>query len=143
ARRLHFARFARVGARLRVGAVEAPALAVRDATRRPGVVEENAGRERVELDVEAVAVRRGDVEQALARAGAPMSARRERRVAQALEAAAAEWPGVRVAAAAEPAQRARQRRRQAADESARRAPHHLHERLVAEGGERDRLLGAQ
>ena len=71
-------------------------------------------------------MRRGDLEQALARAGAAMAARRQRRVAEALEAAAAaSGRAFGSPPRAQPAQRARQRRRQAADEGARRAAHHL------------------
>ena len=86
-----------------------------------------------------------DLEQALARAGAAMAARRQRRVAEALEAAAAaSGRAFGSPAAAQPAQRARQRRRQAADEGARRcraasAPAPSSPSAV----ERDRLLGAQ
>ena len=112
---------------------------------RAVVVEEDAGRERIELDVQPVAgCAAATSQQALARAGAAMAARRQRRVAEALEAAAA--ASGRAFGSPPPRsqrKRARQRRRQAADEGSRRAADELHQLVVAERVERDRLLGAQ
>ena len=71
-------------------AVEPLALQVLDAARRAVGVEQHARGQRVELDVQPVAdARAATSQQPLARADAAVAARRQRRVAQALEAAAA------------------------------------------------------
>src|SRR6185369_17378689 len=109
ASRTHFARLAGIGARFGMRAVEALSLAIGDAARDPGVVEDDTHRERIELDVQPVAVRVRGVEDALAAAGPAVAAGRQRRVAEPLEAAEAPRPRVRIGAAAQPPDRARER----------------------------------
>ena len=82
--RVRLAQLARRVAGLGMGAVEPLALQVLDADRAVALVEQDSGRQRVELDAQPVGIPLGHLEQPLARAGAAVVARGERRVAHAV-----------------------------------------------------------
>ena len=113
---------------------------VLDADRSVVLVEQHPGRKRVELEPEPVGVACRDIEDPLTRAVAPVIARRERGVADALGAVADDIDVVRIAnAAQQPAQRAVVFR----DRGARRRRGQAQQVVVAHGVGGDRLLGVQ
>ena len=107
----HFARGACLPAlaggcvRLRVRAVEPFALQVLDANRALRVVEQDAGREGIELESSAIRVSRLDVEEPFASADAAMVVGRQRRVADADRALGHAAPVVGILLAVEPRRR--------------------------------------
>ncbi len=142
----HLAQLARCRVRDGMGPVEVAALQVFDAAGRAIVIEQDARRERIRLDVQQLGMRALDLPQPLPRADAPSIRRRQRRVAQAGEAAARDGPRearVRVAGAPQPEPGAGQRVLQAGCECGGCQRDQLRDLGVAKIMQRHRLLGAQ
>ena len=129
--------------RLRMGAIQAGALQVFDSARRALGVEQYAGDQRVEFDVQPFGQACRHVLHPFPRADAAVAARGERRVADAFEALAVALSGVGVAVTPEPARETCQRFRQAAGDRCPRVDDQPQQCGIADRVQRHRALRAQ
>ena len=127
----------------RVGAIEVRTGQILDAGRAVPLVEHDAGRERVQLDPQAVRIARGDIEDPLAGADALVRLRRQRRKADALEPAMPEASVVRVGRAEDQRAQAAQRVGGRQGGGARRAEHQPHQIVVAHRLVRQRTFAVE
>ncbi len=116
----------------RIGPVKMRAVEVLDADRPILLIENDAGGEGMQHDPQPLRMPRGDIENPLAGADALMRGRRQRRIADALEPAAAKAAVVRVGRAKDERAQAAQRMAGGKRRRARRAHHQVHQLVVAQ-----------